>query len=145
MGFSNGILRVASVCSFAGAIIIFALGIVGLIFSCYMNCTAKNAAIVEEGVAREDCHLCYAGTIVAIVVGLFVASTELGHHGSLQNTLLRGVLWILFVILPFWGWFSWIGGVLVIIGGLLYILAFASGHTTAGTVSGVQTHTPLLA
>jgi len=101
-----------------------------------MNCTAKNAG--------EDCHLCYAGTIVAIVVGLFVASTELGHHGSLQNTLLRGVLWILFVILPFWGWFSWIGGLFVIIGGILYIMAFISGHTTAGTVSGVQTHSPLL-
>jgi len=115
----SGLLKVARVFAFTGAVIIFALGVAGLVFSCLLHCNRDR-----------HCALCVGATVVAIVVGLFIAITEAHRRpiGGLNNTLLRGVLWILLVILPFWGWYSWVGSVLVLIGALFYIVAWLTGR-----------------
>jgi len=88
--------------------------------------------------------MCYVGTIGAIIGGIFVSAVESGSLPMLHNTLLRGIVWILIVILPWWGWFSWIGGCLILLGGLLYVLSFLCGVVMVGApVSGTPTQ-PLL-
>jgi len=115
------ILRVAKFFSVIGAVIVFILGVIGLV-SCFYNWgyyqTGHNHAV------------CIGTTAVAVVVGLIILATEASRrpYGILNNTLVRAVVWIVLVIVPFWGWWSWLGSCLVILGAIFYAFAFCCGH-----------------
>jgi hypothetical protein len=118
------LLKLAKLFCFVGGAIIFILGIVGLV-SCWVH-------LDDTTLSNKEKALCIGATVVAIVVGLIITGTEASRSryagGFLNNTAARGILYILLVIVPFWGWFSWIGSCLVIIGAIIYLVAFCTGR-----------------
>jgi len=116
----SALLKVAKFFCFVGGFITFCLGVIGLV-SCFYYL---------DGNAPGNSALCIAATIVAILVGLFICATELSRTiiGGLNNSGLRGLLYVLLVILPFWGWWSWLGSLLVFIGAILYLVAYCMGR-----------------
>jgi len=114
------ILRLAKFFSVVGALFVLVLGIIGMV-SCFYNLSNRS---------RHFNALCVGSTAVAIVAGLIILGTEASRYSRvLNNTLARAIVWIILIIVPFWGWWSWLGSCLVLLGALTYIVAFLIGYT----------------
>jgi len=118
---ASTVLKWARLFGLVGGIMIFAFGVISTIVA-FASCK------------HGPCALSSIASIWAIFVGVLITGVEFGRigPGPLENNLVRGFVWLILVIFPFWSaWYSWIGSIFVLCSVVLYWVGYAMGYRSS--------------